>query len=69
VPDDDRFSAIARALVADPTHPVDLAEAALCVAADHRRGLDVDAERARLDALAEAARPTPPGESPPRRRT
>jgi regulator of sirC expression with transglutaminase-like and TPR domain len=55
---DDRFSALARALAADPTHPVDLAEAALCVAADHRPGLDVGAELSRLDALAEAARPT-----------
>ena len=54
---DDCFAAIARALAADPTHPVDLAEAALLVAADHRPGLDVRAGLARLDVLAEAARP------------
>lgn len=56
--ENDRFSAVARALVADPTHPVDLAEAALCIAADHRPGLDVAATLARLDALADGARPS-----------
>jgi len=55
---EDRFAALARALVADPAHPVDLAEAALLVAADHRPGLDVSAQLARLDALADGARPT-----------
>jgi regulator of sirC expression with transglutaminase-like and TPR domain len=53
---DDRFAALAAELAADPERRVDLAEAALLVAADFRPGLDVAAWRARLDALAEAAR-------------
>jgi regulator of sirC expression with transglutaminase-like and TPR domain len=55
---DDRFAALARALAADPARPVDLAEAALLVASDHRPGLDVAAWLAKLDALAGAARGT-----------
>jgi regulator of sirC expression with transglutaminase-like and TPR domain len=53
---EDRFAALAAALVADPAARVDLAEAANLVAADFRPGLDVARELARLDALAEAAR-------------
>lgn len=53
---DDRFAALARSLAADPRHPVDLAEAALWLAADHRPGLDVAAGLARLDELAATAR-------------
>ena len=57
-PADDRFAALAAALVRDPERPTDLAEAALLVAADFRPGLDVGEWLARLDALAESARPT-----------
>jgi regulator of sirC expression with transglutaminase-like and TPR domain len=53
---DDRFAALAAALAAEPEGRVDLAEAALLVAADFRPGLDVAACLARLDALADAAR-------------
>src|SRR5262245_61172512 len=53
---DDRFARIAASLVQDPTCDVDLAEAALLVAADLVPELDVAAQRERLDALAEAAR-------------
>jgi regulator of sirC expression with transglutaminase-like and TPR domain len=53
---DDRFAALAAGLAADPERRVDLAEAALWIAADFAPGLDVAAWRARLDALAEAAR-------------
>jgi regulator of sirC expression with transglutaminase-like and TPR domain len=53
---DDRFARIAASLVQDPTRDVDLAEAALLVAADLVPELDVAAQRERLDALAEAAR-------------
>jgi regulator of sirC expression with transglutaminase-like and TPR domain len=52
----DRLAALAAALVEDPSRTVDLAEAALLVAADFRPGLDPAVWRARLDALAEAAR-------------
>jgi regulator of sirC expression with transglutaminase-like and TPR domain len=55
-PSQDRFAALAASLVEDPSRPVDLAEAALLVAADFRPGLDPAAWRARLDELAEAAR-------------
>lgn len=52
----DRFAALAASLVEDPDHPVDLAEAALLVAADFQPGLDPAVWRSRLDELAEAAR-------------
>jgi regulator of sirC expression with transglutaminase-like and TPR domain len=55
-PADDRLAALAASLVAEPDRPVDLAEAALLVAADFQPDLDVPAWLARLDALAEAAR-------------
>lgn len=53
---DDRFAALAAELAADPERRIDLAEAALLVAADFRPGLEAAAWLARLDALAEAAR-------------
>lgn len=53
---DDRFAALAAALAAEPDGPVDLAEAALLVAAELRPGVDVAGALARLDALADAAR-------------
>jgi regulator of sirC expression with transglutaminase-like and TPR domain len=52
----DRLAALAAALVEDPSRPVDLAEAALLVAADFRPDLDPAVWRTRLDDLAEAAR-------------
>jgi regulator of sirC expression with transglutaminase-like and TPR domain len=53
---DDRLAELAASLAADPERRVDLAEAALLVAADFRPGLDVAAALAELDALAAAAR-------------
>jgi regulator of sirC expression with transglutaminase-like and TPR domain len=53
---DDRLAELAAALAADPSRPVDLAEAALLVAADVRPGLDAAPSLARLGALAEGAR-------------
>jgi len=53
---DDRFARIAASLVQDPAREVDLGEAAFLVAADFAPGIDVAAQRARLSALADAAR-------------
>ena len=53
---DARLAELAASLAADPERRVDLAEAALLVAADFRPGLDVAATLGELDALAEAAR-------------
>jgi regulator of sirC expression with transglutaminase-like and TPR domain len=53
---DDRLADLAAELVRDPARSVDLAEAALLVAADLRPDVDAAACLARLDALAEAAR-------------
>jgi regulator of sirC expression with transglutaminase-like and TPR domain len=53
---DDRLAVLAAALAEDPACSVDLAEAALLVAADLRPGVDAAAALARLDDLAEAAR-------------
>lgn len=53
----DRFAALAASLVRDADGPVQLAEAALWVAADFEPGLDVPAQLLRLDSLAEEARP------------
>ena len=52
----DRLAELAASLAADPERRVDLAEAALLVAADFRPDLDAAAVLAELDALAEAAR-------------
>jgi regulator of sirC expression with transglutaminase-like and TPR domain len=53
---DDRLAELAASLAADPERRVDLAEAALLVAADFRPGLDLAATLGELDALAEEAR-------------
>lgn len=51
------LDATLRRLAADPTHPVDLAELALRLAADEYPGLDVPAYLARLDGYAAAVAP------------